>query len=280
MTTRNPCVRRLSLALSLMALTGGAQAAFIVHEAATSIGPTVDAFRAALGTLNANDGNHHASGRREINWDGVPDSFADPNPFPGDFFNSTTIGARARGALLSTPGTGFLVSADADNPTTTPPGFGFPVEFVPFSPERLFAPIGSNITEITFFVPGTATPAWVSGFGAVFSDVEFTGVTQIELFGLNGASLFSHSVPTSGNGGLSFLGVVADAGERIGRVRITTGLNALLGHGDFGTGATEGVVMDDFIYAEPQAVPAPGTAALLGAGWLAWRRGRRPVRKG
>jgi hypothetical protein len=39
------------------------------------------------------------------------------------------------------------------------------------------------------------------------------------------------------------------------------------------------VVMDDFLYAEPAAVPAPASHALTGAGWLApLRAGERSHR--
>lgn len=267
-------------AFSLVGVATTAQAGFTAYEAAISISSTVNSFKSALGTLNVNDGNHYASGRREITWDNVPDSAADPNLLPGDYFNSTGIADQAGGVSLSTPGTGFLVSADGSNPTSTEPGFGFPSEFIPFSGERLFTSLGSNITDITFYVPGTTTLGWVSGFGAVFSDVEFTNVTKIELFDVSGNSLYTRSVMTSGNAGLSFLGLIANAGERIGRVRITAGNDPLLSHGSFPGGATEGVVMDDFIYAEPQqALPEPGTAALFGIGcfWLTrhCRAGRR-----
>lgn len=44
-----------------------------------------------------------------------------------------------------------------------------------------------------------------------------------------------------------------NAGERIARVRITSG-NAALGTGVNDGGATDLVVMDDFVYAEPQAL--------------------------
>ena len=102
---------QLGLALSVGCLSGVAEAGFISFESAganaAAITPTVDSFRAALGTLNPNDGNHQNSGRREINWDGVPDTSADPNPFPGNFFNSTTVAGRSRGALFTTPGPVF-----------------------------------------------------------------------------------------------------------------------------------------------------------------------------
>src|SRR5438552_16284682 len=79
----------------------------------------VDQFRTAVslgGGLNAPGTGPFTAGRREINWDGVPDELADPNHLPGDFFNSTS----PRGAVFSTPGTGLLVSADDSNPTATP----------------------------------------------------------------------------------------------------------------------------------------------------------------
>ena len=70
---------------------------------------TVDAFRAGLGTLNPNVAGSFGSGRREINWDGVPDAFADPNLLPLNFFNVNS----PRGVVFSTPGSGFQVSGNA-----------------------------------------------------------------------------------------------------------------------------------------------------------------------
>src|SRR4051794_10178578 len=48
---------------------------------------TVDAFRTALGTLNANVAGSFGSGRREINGAGVPDALPPPTLLPANFFN-------------------------------------------------------------------------------------------------------------------------------------------------------------------------------------------------
>lgn len=217
----------------------------------------VDQFRtdvSAGGGLNAPGTGPFAVGRREINWDGVPDNFADPNSLPGDFFNNNS----KRGAVLTTPGTSLLVSADSANGTATPVRFsslnpGYLTNFQTFSPERLFTAIGSTIVDVTFFVPTSpTTSATVNGFGAVFTDVEIAGSTTIEYFGAQGQSLGVFAVPTSASGGLSFLGVSFTAGELVTGVRITSGNTTLGAANNDGPGA-DVVVMDDFIYGEPVA---------------------------
>ena len=238
--------------------------AFTAFEAAgvdaAAITPTRDAFRAAVGGGSVAGANgSFASVRREINWDGVPDAFADPNLLPANFFNVNS----PRGAVFSTPGTGFLVSANAGG--ATPALFGFPNDFQAFSPQRLFTAVNSNITDVTFFVPGTATAATTSAFGVVFVDGEVAGSTRVELFGTNGQLLFSRDALVAGNQGLSFLGAVANAGEQVGRVRITSGLNTIVANGILGNPNDDIVVMDDFLYAEPVAVPEPGSLAVIGA---------------
>ncbi|MBA3480431.1 MAG: PEP-CTERM sorting domain-containing protein, partial [Pirellulales bacterium] len=69
-------------------------------------------------------------------------------------------------------------------------------------------------------------------------------------------------------GGLSFFGAIANAGERIARVRIITG-NSPLGPNDQNGDNVDVVVMDDFLYDEPEAVPEPATAALTALGLVA-----------
>ena len=221
---------------------------------AAGIQTTVDAFRTALGTLNANVAGSFASGRREINWDGVPDALSAPNNLPANFFNVNS----PRGVVFSTPGTGFQVSATAAS--GTPVEFGninatYPTIFQTFSPQRLFTALGSKVVDVTFFVPGSTTPATTSGFGAVFTDVDLFAETSIQFFDETDTSLGIYSVPElAGSENLSFFGVLFNAGERIGRVRITSG-NAALGPNE--TSVADMVVMDDFIYAEPQGAVTP-----------------------
>lgn len=264
--------------LGALALPAASQAAildFLDTGSKTDITDTVTTYRGALGALNPNNGSHFAGGRREINWDGVPDNFSDPNSFPGTFFNQAAPGGRARGAAFTTPGTGFLVSAD-DSPGTTASRFGFGNDFIPFSEQRIFSPVGSVITTVDFFIPGQPGVAGTTrGFGAVFLDVEQPGLTKMDYFAVNGDLLHSVLVPVNATSGdMSFAGALFDNAV-VARVVITTGNAALLGNGSEGPG-TDGVAMDDFIYGEP--VPEPSTWAMLAAGLaglgLALRRRR------
>lgn len=266
--------------MALLGLAPAAQAAPALTSAsgadAASITPAVTSFRTDLGTLNPNVVGSFGSGRREINWDGVPDASSAPNLLPGVFFNVNS----PRGAVFTTPGSGLQVSATAAS--GTPVEFGninplYPGLFATFSPQRLFTAIGSNIVDVSFFVPGSTTAATTSAFGAVFTDVDLANVTTLQFFDAANVSLGTFAVPAAtGNETLSFLGVRFTAGEQIGRVRITSGNSALSADNiDIG----DVVAMDDFIYAEPiGAIPEPEIAALLavGLGLIGWRRRRTP----
>jgi hypothetical protein len=242
-----------------------ARAGFIVFEGAganaAAITPARDAFRTAVGGGTVAGANGDFGGlRREINWDGVPDALSDPNNLPANFFNTTS----PRGAVFSTPGTGFLVSANAGG--SVPIVFGFPNDFQPFSPQKLFTAVNSNITDVNFFVPGTSTPATVRAFGVVFVDVEVPGLTKIQFFDTNNNLIFSRDALVANNQGLTFVGGVADAGEQISRVRITSGANTIVANGVLGNPNDDVVVMDDFLYSQPTAVPEPSALALFGIG--------------
>ncbi len=266
-------------------LLGEAHAAFSVFDAAgasaASITPMRDSFRAAVGggATPAADGDFGGL-RREINWDGVSNALSDPAALPPDFFNVTS----PRGVVFSSPDSaaGFLVSSAAAS--AQPVLFGFPGDLQTFSAERLFATTNSRVTEVAFFVPGTNTAATTSAFAAIFVDAETAGTTM-EFLGLDNSVIFSRTVTaanfqgTNGDnrGGLSFLGGVANAGERIARVRITTPDNFLISNGVRANEDIDFVIMDDFLYATPAAVPEPEVWAmiLMGLGVVGWRSRRR-----
>jgi hypothetical protein len=247
-----------------------------VGATAADIQGTVDDFRNALGALNPNVPGSFGSGRREINWDGVPDAFSSPNAFPGNFFNGNTPG-RARGAEFTTPGSGFEVSAGAGNPTATPTLFGnlnagFPLLFEPFSQQKIFTSLGSNTLDVHFFIPGTSTPALTNGFGAVFLDVDLENVSSLSFYDASDNLLQSVSAPALlGDKTFSFLGVTFDD-PVVSRVRIVAGNVPLSPNSSLDV--SEYVALDDFIYGEP--VPEPSTWLLLAAGLgaLVWLRKR------
>ena len=232
-----------------------------------SIQSSVDAFRAALGNPNNGNGGPMDTGRREINWDGVggADTTTTVPVTPFNVFLNT------RGSQFTTPGIG-LTQAPASGGLQgglavlfNNPSYGTILK--PFSNMRLFTPVGSNITEALFFRPGSngSIPATVTGFGAVFTDVDQPdgsgpgekrgnrgATTLMEFFGVNGELLFSSFVPSSpGDGSQSFFGVKFND-ARIARVKITTGDVA---PGPDDDSNNDIVVMDDFIYGEPIAIP-------------------------
>lgn len=241
--------------LSFVLVACGGSSEPQIVRASGDITAAVEEYRALLGENNGGEpGTRGPSGFREINWDSLPDELAAPNLYEPDFFNAPEA-PHARGIVLNTPGEGLMVSADSDNPYGALPRFGninpqYVDIFKTFSEERLFSPVGgSNLVVITFFVPGTDTPATVRGFGAVYTDVDTTH-TAFEYFDKDGNSLGSFETPLSDNG-LSFLGVVFDEAI-VFSVEVKYGTGAL-GPND-GEGGVDVAVMDNFIYGEPQAV--------------------------
>ena len=227
--------RLLTIAVPLLLLAPSpARADVTVYETSgatvAAVRPTVDEFRAAMGTLNA------AGGRREINWDDVPNAQTYPNLLPGDFY-------KARGASLSTPSGKLQVSSNefADyNPV-------YPTFFRQFSGQRLFSPLGGTVTTVSLVAPGTSSPALSRGFGAVFTNVDTAGHSKIELFGASGELLATRDVPlATGNQTLSFVGIAFSEG-RVASVRIKSGDHAP----DTKTTDNDVTVLDDFVYGEP-----------------------------
>ncbi|MGH8500736.1 MAG: hypothetical protein ACRERV_18280, partial [Methylococcales bacterium] len=184
---------------------------------AASIQGVVDQFRAALGGVNNGSTPGTLAGRREINWDGGGSTATSPGPTPFDVF------LNSRGGRFTTPGSGF-VQAPASGLADIFGNLSYAGIFKTFSPVRFFSPVGSNVTEVQFFVPGSrgGIPAASRGFGAVFADVDLPdgsgpgekrgnrhSSTLIRYYGADGSLLFSSFVPASpGDGSLSFFGIV------------------------------------------------------------------------
>ncbi len=222
-----------------------------VVKASGDISGALTQFRAILGdSLNTTPGK--TSGRREVNWDGVPVANTNNNSFPLDFFNNTDAGGpagRKRGLVYAANGTSFRI--DSSDFAEIEPSYA--TEFDAFSPKRIIAPVGTNITEVIFKVPGTTTDAFVKGFGVIFLDVDDANATSIEFFNGN-KSLGVFKAPIRTSSSFSFLGVFFP-NEKVTRAKITAG-NTALGNGikDISSGGNKDiVVMDDFFYDEPKA---------------------------
>ena len=219
-------------------------------SATGDIATKVQDFRTSLGDPNNGaTAGEQTQGRREISWDGAgANPFDNRNDFPAAFFNTNV----KSGAIFTTPGTGFrndstkFVDIDA----------AYANEFAAFSPTKIFAPVGSNVMDVDFQVAGQPTPAQVTGFGVVFSDVDVADKTTIEFFDKNGVSIGKVAAPVrSDAAGLSFVGAkFQDA--IVARVRLTLGTGALGANvGDISAGGTlDLVVADNFIYGEPRKI--------------------------
>lgn len=205
----------------------------------------INQFRTVAGeTVNTAPGA--IGGRREVNWDGMPDSSA------FDFFNPTAPEApagRKRG-LVYFP-SNVLLRTSLTNFSNIEPTYAN--QFKVFSRPRLVSVNGTNVTEIRFKIPGTDVDAFVKSIGIIFTDVDDANSTSVEIF--NGSTSLGFAKAQPSNGQFSFVGLSTASGK-ITRVRIITG-NGVLAAGakDVSDGGTKDmVVMDDFIYNEPVAI--------------------------
>lgn len=224
-----------------------------VISAAGDLTAALAELRHVLGD-SLNTAPNKTSGRREVNWDGVPANFTNADNFPLDFFSVTDPAAgngRKRGLVYVNTGTAFRVDssdfADIDA--------SYAAQFDAFSPKRSFTVRGSNVTEIVFKVPGTNTDAFIKGFGVIFSDVDNPQSTTIEFFdGAKSLGVFHAPVRKAGSS-FSLLGVFFP-NEKVTKVRITAG-NGVLAPGvkDVSNDGTKDlVVMDDLFYTEPLSI--------------------------
>lgn len=221
----------------------------IVVKGSGDISAQITEFRALLGEPN-NSTPNQTSGRREVNWDGVPANLTNNNNFPFDFFNVTDPAGpngRKRGLVMNNA-TSFRVDTTAFSEIDP----SYATQFKAFSPKRAFNLMTSNGSTAFFKVPGTNTDAFIRGFGVVFSDVDDANSTTLEFFsGTKSLGVFK-APKRSDENGFSFLGVQFPE-EKVTHVKITSG-NGLLGAGlkDISAGgAKDLVVMDDFFYNEP-----------------------------
>jgi hypothetical protein len=205
-----------------------------------SITPTVTGFRAALGGAGA---------QREITWEEVPEASADPANLPLDYFNTTS----PLGLVFTAP-TQVRVSSDGSG--ATPAEFGSlnaanAARYQPFSGVRLFTPYNGTQADLTFRIPGSATPAPTSAFGAVLVSPGAGGFLVPRDADGNPLGIY---VPPAQDNGLGFYGLRYPTAQIYSMSLV----------GSVNTGATAGTVFDNFIYAVPggpPVAPAPDCSA-------------------
>ena len=222
-----------------------------------AIQATVDLFRADLGGANNGTGGSFQVGRREVNWDDIPDNLASPTSVPNNYYNATVAHGVVVRSIANIGGTHQVrASARLGNPNGTAVLFGdlnpaYPGTFQTFSGNRIAHAPGGFQLDISFFIPGTATPATVSGFGAVIVDLDLSG-SYIEAYAADGTKLLGLGYSTF-NGGLSFIGTTLPLGQRIARVVIQLG-NKPLGAANVDSATDDVAAIDDIIFGEPRAI--------------------------
>ena len=222
----------------------------VIVKGSGNVQSKLDEFRTLLGSpINTTTGQ--TVGRREINWDGVPELYA-TQKLPSDFFNPVTPGSPV--GLQR----GFIYSPDIDARISSnlfvDRDSSYASQFETFSGTKTFSAVNSNLWNVDFEVAGERRAGFVHGFGAVFSDVDEASSTSIEFFSGN-RSLGRFQVPVRTNSSYSFLGVYFPF-EKVTRVQIVQGNGSVTnGIKDISNGGQKDlVIMDDFLYDEPQAI--------------------------
>jgi hypothetical protein len=220
----------------------------VVFAANGDINAVLTQFRNTLGPVNTTVGQ--TNGRREINWDGVPDAM-NGIKLSGDFFNPTDVAApeSLKRGVVYAGNSDAMVSSIGFSEVNVDAS----ASFSSFSGNKSFAVVNSTLWPVTFQVAGQNKAASITAFGAVFSDVDKANSAFIEFFdGAN--SLGRFFVPPHDNStNFSFLGVYFPNG-RVTEVNIGHEGRLSDGGKDITQGGTQDlVVLDDFIYSEPLA---------------------------
>jgi hypothetical protein len=222
----------------------------LVFSVSGDITSKLNEFRSVLGTtLNTTPGV--TGGRREINWDGIPDNLVGTK-LPDDFFNPVGAGAplaRQRGLVYGgdDASNDFRVSKSNFSEING----NAAEEFSAFSGDKTFANVSSGLWPVGFRVAGENTEATIKGFGVVLSDVDLPNSTSIEFFdGTKSLGKFFAPVHDA-NSSFSFIGVYFK-NVRATRVQIEHAGRLIDGAKDISDGGPlDLVVMDDFLYDEP-----------------------------
>lgn len=209
----------------------------------------VTVFKNQLGVLNTTTGV--TGGRREINWDALPDSFA-LSDIPKDFFNPVGANAvlqRQRGFEYDAQGS--FRSSKQGFAEIKPVAIS---DIEAFSGTKTFANVTAPAWPAAFKVAGQTTPAAISSIGVVFVGVDLANTTYIEPFeGSKSLGKF-FAEPHNNESPFSFVAVTFN-NPKITSVKVVHG-NGLIESSDvdISNGGTKDlVVLDDIIYSEPVA---------------------------
>ena len=221
----------------------------LVFKASGYIDNAINDFSNRLGNLNTTPGA--TAGRREINWDGVPDNMIGV-AFPNDFFNPVNANApveRQKGLVYASNVGEFQVSKNNFS-TMNPASIG---EFAAYSGTKTFANVTANAWPVNFQVAGQTTAAYTKGFGVVLSDVDLPNSTSLEFFdGAKSLGKF-YAPPHDLSSSFSFLGVYFPGNEHVTKVVVKHDGILADGQRDISAGGQHDlVIFDNFIYGEPQ----------------------------